>query len=79
MRFIAIQTSLNLHVLIATLTQTILRGVQTRGGEIELIHLNTFHIQSCVVCYNGWGKYRIATTCIVNDDFEALKLRNGLC
>lgn len=79
MRFIAIQTSLNLHVLIATLTQTILRGVQTRGGEIELIHLNTLHIQSCVVCYNGWGKYRIATMCIVNDDFEALKLRNGLC
>ncbi len=72
MRYVTIQTSPNLLGLTATLTQTVLRGVQTRGGETELIHLNTLHIQSCVACYNGWKKCQSATMCVLNDDFDAL-------
>lgn len=72
MRYVTIQTSPNIHGLTATLTQTVLRGVQTRGGETELIDLNTLHIKSCVACDNGWGKCQSSATCILNDDFEAL-------
>jgi multimeric flavodoxin WrbA len=73
MNCIAIQTSPNKTGLTASLAQAVLNGVQESGGSIELIHLNHCNIKSCIACDTGWGQCRETGTCILEDDFEALR------
>lgn len=70
---IAIQTSPNETGLTANLAQAVLKGVQEGGGTTELVHLNQYDIQSCLACDTGWGQCREKGTCILEDDFEALR------
>lgn len=73
MNCLAIQTSPNTEGLTASLAKATLKGVQERGGTTELIHLNHFDIQSCIACDTGWGQCREDGSCILEDDFEALR------
>jgi multimeric flavodoxin WrbA len=73
MNCIAIQSSPNVTGLTASLTQAALNGVQEEGGATELVHLNQYDIKSCIACDTGWGQCREKGTCILEDDFEALR------
>ena len=73
MNCIAIQTSPNKSGLTASLAQAVLNGVQESGSSTELIHLNHCNIKSCIACDTGWGQCREIGTCILEDDFEALR------
>ena len=73
MNCIAVHTSPNTAGLTASLAQAVLQGVQEGGGATELIHLNHLNIKSCIACDNGWGQCREKGTCILEDDFEALR------
>ncbi|MCW4041850.1 MAG: flavodoxin family protein [Candidatus Bathyarchaeota archaeon] len=73
MNCIAIQSSPNEIGLTASLAQAVLNGVKESGGATELVHLNQYDIQPCIACDNGWGQCREKGTCILEDDFEALR------
>lgn len=73
MKVIAIQSSSNSDGLTASLAQAVLKGVETEGGEAELIHLNKLTIKQCVACDRGWGRCRETGNCILEDDFEYLR------
>lgn len=73
MKVVAVQSSPNLDGLTSGLVQAVLRGLEARGGETELIHLNKLDIKSCIACDNGWGKCRKEGICILEDDFQKLR------
>jgi len=70
MKVVAVQSSPNLDGLTSGLVQAVLRGLEARGGETELIHLNKLDIKPCIACDNGWGKCRKEGICILEDDFQ---------
>lgn len=73
MKVIAVQSSPNLDGLTSSLAQAFLRGVEAKGGETELIHLNGLDVKPCIACDNGWGICRSEGVCILEDDFEKLR------
>jgi len=73
MKIIAIQSSPNVKGLTSALAQAVLKGVKEKGGTIELVHLNNLNIKTCIACESGWGKCRTEGTCILQDDFTALR------
>ena len=73
MKVVAVQSSPNLDGLTSSLVQAVLRGLEARGGETELIHLNKLDIKPCIACDNGWGKCRKEGICILEDDFQKLR------
>jgi len=73
MKVVAVQSSPNLDGLTSDLVQAVLRGLEARGGETELIHLNKLDIKPCIACDNGWGKCRKEGICILEDDFQKLR------
>lgn len=75
MTCIAIQSSPNLNGLTASLAQAVLNGVEATGEPVELVHLNQLDIQPCRACNNGWGECRTKGTCILEDDFDALRTK----
>lgn len=73
MKVIAIQSSPNKDGLTSSLAQSVLKGVETEGGETELIHLNELDIRHCIACDNGWGICRTEGSCVLEDDFEDIR------
>jgi multimeric flavodoxin WrbA len=77
MKVIAIQSSPNKDGLTSSLAQSVLKGVETEGGETELIHLNELDIKHCIACDNGWGICRTEGSCVLEDDFEDIRKKIG--
>jgi multimeric flavodoxin WrbA len=77
MKVVAVQSSPNLDGLTSGLVQAVLRGLEAKGGETELIHLNKLDIKPCIACDNGWGKCRKEGICILEDDFQKLREKMG--
>ena len=75
MNCIAIQSSPNETGLTASLAQAVLNGVKEGGSATELVHLNQYDIQPCIACDNGWGQCREKGTCILEDEFQAIRKR----
>lgn len=75
MTCIAIQSSPNLNGLTSSLAQAVLNGVEAAGDETELVHLNHLEIKPCIACNEGWGECRTKGTCILKDDFDALRTK----
>jgi multimeric flavodoxin WrbA len=75
MKLVAIQSSPNLDGLTASLVRAFQRGFEKEGGETELINLNNREIKTCIACENGWGICRNEGTCILEDDFDELRLK----
>jgi len=73
MKVIAVQSSPNLEGLTSSLAQAVLKGVESEGGETELVPLNRLDIKACIACDDGWGKCRKEGICILEDDFESLR------
>lgn len=73
MKVTAIQSSPNQEGLTCNLARAAIKGVESEGGETELVHLNKLDMKPCIACGDGWGKCRTEGICILNDDFEALR------
>ena len=72
---IAIQSSPNLNGLTSSLAQAVLKGVEAAGDMTDLVHLNHLDIKPCIACNEGWGECRRKGTCILEDDFNALRTK----
>ena len=77
MKVLAIQSSPNLDGLTSKTAQAVLRGARVAGAETELVQLNQLNLRSCIACEGGWGQCRREGTCILEDDFQAL--RDKIC
>lgn len=73
MKVIAIQSSSNTDGLTSTLARAVLKGVESEGGTMELVHLNKLDVKQCIACDTGWGRCREEGICILVDDFENLR------
>jgi len=75
LKVVAIQSSPNLEGLTSSLAQATIEGVKAEGGEVELVHLNKLDIKQCIACDEGWGKCRTEGICILEDDFESVRMK----
>jgi multimeric flavodoxin WrbA len=73
MKVLAIQSSPNLDGLTSKTAQAVLRGARVAGAETELVHLNGLNMKPCIACEGGWGLCRREGTCVLEDDFQALR------
>ena len=73
MKVLAIQSSPNSDGLTATTAKKFLEGAKLMGHETELINLNDHVIKKCEACDGGWGQCRREGTCILEDDFQAIR------
>jgi len=73
MKIVAIQSSPNHEGLTSNLAQAVLNGAEDHGGTTELVHLTDLNIKTCIACVSGWGNCRTEGTCILEDDFQALR------
>ena len=73
MKVLAIQSSPNLNGLTSKTAQAVLRGARVAGAETELVQLNQLNMRPCIACEGGWGQCRREGTCILEDDFQALR------
>jgi len=73
MKVLAIQSSPNLDGLTSKTAQAVLRGARVAGAETELVQLNQLNLRPCIACEGGWGQCRHEGTCILEDDFQALR------
>jgi multimeric flavodoxin WrbA len=73
MKVLAIQSSPNLDGLTSKTAQAVIRGARVAGAETELIHLNQLNLKPCIACESGWGQCRRQGTCIIEDNFQALR------
>jgi multimeric flavodoxin WrbA len=76
MKCIAIQSSPNIDGLTASSAESVLKGFEAEGGEVELIHLNQMDIRHCLACERGWGQCRKGK-CIQDDDLDLLRGKIG--
>lgn len=70
MKLLAIQTSPNNDGLTAETAKCVMAGAESKGVEVELVHLNDVVIKKCKACDGGWGQCRREGTCILKDDFS---------
>jgi len=75
MKIIGIQSSPNENGLTSRLAKAVLKGAESAGAEVELIHLNELNIGHCKACEEGWGTCRTEGRCAQPDDFQALRDR----
>lgn len=43
------------------------------GGDADLVSLSGITLEGCRTCGDGWGSCRDSHTCVIRDDFNALK------
>ena len=73
MKVLAIQSSPNHDGLTATTAKQLLKGAEFKGHQVELIHLNDHVIKKCKACDGGWGQCRREGTCVLEDEFQAIR------
>lgn len=73
MKVLAIQSSPNRGGLTATTAKKFLEGAASVGHDTELIHLNDHVIKKCKACDGGWGQCRREGTCVLEDEFQAIR------
>jgi multimeric flavodoxin WrbA len=73
MKVLAIQSSPNHDGLTATTVKQVLKGAESKGHQVELIHLNDHVIKKCKACDGGWGQCRREGACVLEDEFQAIR------
>lgn len=70
MKTIVISGSRNPEGRTALLIKALCKGVESSGGETEVIYLPKKDLELCRQCNSdGWGKCRDEDRCIIDDDF----------
>lgn len=77
MKVVVLWSSPNLEGLTASAKNSIVEGMETKGAEVEVIHMNKLKLEHCRACGNGWGSCIKSGKCVIKDDFAGLydKLR----
>src|SRR4030042_5245907 len=73
MKVLCIQSSPNRDGLTASSVKQLLKGAESMGHQVELIHLNDHVIKKCKACEGGWGQCRGEGTCVLEDEFQAIR------
>jgi multimeric flavodoxin WrbA len=73
MNVLGIQSSPNRDGLTASAVKRLLKGAESMGHQVELIHLNDHVIKKCKACEGGWGQCRGEGTCVLEDEFQAIR------
>ena len=73
MKVLGIQSSPNRDGLTANSVKQLLKGAESKGHQVELVHLNDHVIKKCKACEGGWGQCRSEGTCVLEDDFQAIR------
>ena len=73
MKLMVISGSRNPEGRTALLINALCKGVESSGGETEVIYLPKMDIELCQQCNSdGWGICRDEDKCIVDDDFSSI-------
>ncbi len=75
MKIAVIWSSPNLDGLTAAAKNSFLKGIKGTECEIDEIHLNKMHLESCRACGNGWGTCNKNGRCVLKDDFQNIYQR----
>lgn len=73
MKVVAIHGSPNQGGLTESLALAALEGAAQAGAQTEMIRLTDRKLESCRQCGNGWGQCREKGTCVIEDDFQAIR------
>ncbi len=73
MKVVAVHGSPNVGGLTESLARAVLEGAAQVGARTEMIRLTDRHLESCRQCGNGWGQCREKGTCVIEDDFAAIR------
>ena len=73
MKVLAIIGSVNHDGQTAKAAKALAKGVESAGGECELVFLTDLEMESCRQCdQNGWGLCLNEGRCVIEDDFARL-------
>lgn len=72
MSILVIWSSPNTDGLTAATKDSVVKGLEQTGAQINMIHLNRLKIGHCLSCGDGWGKCREQGFCVIKDDFQKL-------
>ncbi len=73
MKILAIQSSPNEDGLTARTAKAVIEGAKAEGASVELVNLNEVIVKPCMACDGGWGQCRREGTCVIDDEFQALR------
>lgn len=73
MKALVISGSRNPEGRTALLIKSLCKGVESSGGETEVIYLPNVDVELCQQCNSdGWGICRDGDKCIIDDDFPSI-------
>jgi NAD(P)H-dependent FMN reductase len=73
MKTLVVSGSRNPEGRTALLIKALCKGVESGGGETEVLYLPNMDIEACRQCNeDGWGICRDSDKCIVEDDFSSI-------
>ena len=73
MLIVGLNSSPNQDGLTASVLKQVLAGAEAAGAETVLVHMKERTLEACRQCDNGWGQCRQEHTCVIEDDFQALR------
>jgi multimeric flavodoxin WrbA len=73
MKVLVVTSSPNEDGLTAACGEAARQGVVDGQSRARVINLNSFHLERCAVCGNGWGTCRTEHQCCLDDDFADLQ------
>ncbi len=73
--YLILTASPNSDGLTAASAYAALQGIQTSGGEGEIVDLFTDIARGCLACENGWGKCIKENKCVIDDGLVNLQNR----
>ena len=72
MSVLVLWSSPNQDGLTASAAHRVAMGLSAGGAEVEELCLNSYSLEHCRACGNGWGPCRAEGSCVIDDDFAAL-------
>ena len=73
MKVLVVTSSPNEEGLTAACGEAARQGVVDGHSRARVINLNSFRLDRCTVCGNGWGSCRTEHQCCIDDDFADLQ------
>ena len=73
--YIIITASPNTDGLTAACGKAALDGIESAGGQAELIDISAAKLEPCRICGNGWGTCRGTADCVIDDILKELQAK----
>ncbi|MCL2463279.1 MAG: flavodoxin family protein [Defluviitaleaceae bacterium] len=65
--YLIITSSPNADGLTAACGQAVFDGITGTGGQAEVVDISAAKLSPCLICGDGWGRCRNASTCVTED------------